>query len=192
MPTIPLLVVMSTLALASCAHLESAQTDFVPAYPDRNVVGDPIVAVFEGRIPCADGDGCDMRKVSLVLYGRDRGQVPTTYWLGQVQVGLSDDRRVHTGTWTIQVGVSGYPNGVVYTLDSTADPSLRWFWRVNDDIALVLDSTGRPKAGNAAWGYMLSRDCAPYGPRSYGVDRRTRSWVSEGSSNCASSAMPKE
>jgi hypothetical protein len=192
MPTILLLVAISTLALANCAHLESAQTDFVPAYPDRNAVGDPIVAVFEGRIPCADGDGCDMRKVSLVLYGRDRGQVPTTYWLGQVQVGLSDGRRVHTGTWTIQVGVSGYPNGVVYALDPTADPSLRWFWRVNDDIALVLDSNRRPKAGNAAWGYMLSRDCAAYGPRSYGIDQRTGSFVSESSSNCASSAMPKD
>ena len=34
-------------------------------------------------------------------------------------------------------------------------------------ILLVLDEHMNPRVGNAAWGYMLSRYDAPYGPRTY-------------------------
>lgn len=192
MPTTKWLAMISALALISCSHRVAVPTTFYPVYPERNAAGDPIVAVFEGRIPCADSDACAMRKVSLVFYARDHGRVPTTYWLDQVKVGLSNDRLVHTGPWSIRAGVQGYPDGVVYALDSAADPSLQSFWRVTDDIVLVLDPAGRPKSGNAAWGFMLSRNCARYGPRHYGVDPRTRSWVSEGSSNCTSPPIPTD
>jgi hypothetical protein len=91
-PTLFLLT-LSVLTLLSCVHRNPVQTNFVPAYPERNSVGDPIVAVFEGRIPCAV-EGCEKRKVELVLYGRDEGRVPTTYWLGQLRVGMGNDRLV--------------------------------------------------------------------------------------------------
>jgi hypothetical protein len=177
------------LALLGCAHSNPVQTTFDPAYPERNGAGDPIVAVFEGRIPCTT-QACEMRKVELVLYGRDHGQKPTTYWLGQLRVGMGNDRLVQQGAWAIRRGVRGYPDGLMYALDSSADPSLQYFWRVNDDIVLVLGPNLRPRVGNAAWGFMLSRDCAPYGPRTYPYDERAKRFVPVHESNCPSPVVP--
>ena len=128
-----------------------------------------------------------MRKVELVLYGRDAGRIPTSYWLGQVGVGMGNDRLLQQGAWSTRRGLQGYPDGMVYQLDSSADPTLQYLWRVNDEIILVLDQNLRPKVGNAAWGFTLSRDCAPYGPRTYPYDQRARRFVaSEIVSRCAS------
>jgi hypothetical protein len=100
-------------------------------------------------------------------------------------VGLGNDRLVQQGTWITLHGVQGYPDGLVYALDLNADPSLRNLWRVNDEIMLVLDANLRPRTGNAAWGFMLSRDCAPYGPRTYPYDEGARRFAPVSSSNCA-------
>jgi hypothetical protein len=162
--------------MLGCAHMEPVQTTFDPAYPERNDAGDPIVAVFQGRIPCAV-ETCEMRKIELVLYGREGGQAPTTYWLGQLRVGMGNDRLVQEGVWAIRRGVQDYPGGLVFALDSEADPTLRYLWRVNDEVALVLDSNLKPRAGNAAWGFMLTRDCEPYGPRSYAYNPRTKQFI---------------
>lgn len=162
------------LALSGCVHTNTVQTTFDPAYPERNRAGDPIVAVFEGRIPCPIR-GCDKLKVELVLYGRDSGRIPTTYWLGQVSTG--DDPLVQQGAWTTHRGLQQYPDGLVYQFDTNADANLQYLWRVNDEIVLVLDQNLRPKVGNAAWGFMLSRDCMPYGPRTYPYDTRERRFV---------------
>jgi hypothetical protein len=178
------LLTVSVLTLVGCVHPKPAQTTYDPAHPERNSAGDPIVAVFEGRIPCA-ASGCAMRKVELVLYGRDAGRIPKSYWLGQVTVGKGSDRLVQQGAWTTRRGLQEYPDGLVYQLDSSADPSLQHLWRVNADIVLVLDQNLRPKAGNAAWGFMLSRDCTPYGPRTYAYDERMKRFVTPAStSNC--------
>jgi hypothetical protein len=166
------------LLLLGCAHSNPVQTTFDPAYPERNGAGDAIVAVFDGRIPCA-APACEMRKVELVLYGRDDGRNPTTYWLGQTRVGMGNGRLVQQGTWAMRRGVQGYPDGLMYALDSSADPSLQYFWRVNDDIVLVLGPNLRPRVGNAAWGFMLSRDCA-----------RTKRFVPVYESNCPSPGLP--
>ena len=64
-----------------CVHPNAVQTTFTPAYPEHQIAGDAIMAVFEGRIPCAE-QSCEMRKVELVLYGTNAGQIQTTYWLG--------------------------------------------------------------------------------------------------------------
>ena len=172
----PAVIAFAIILLAGCDLQEPVHTTFDPAYPDRNSAGDPIVAVFAGRIPCA-GQACEMRKVELVLYGREQGTVATTYWLGQIGVGLSDDRVVGVGTWSGRRGVRNYPDALVYALEEPADPSLRYLWRVNDEILLVLDESMKPKAGNGAWGNMLSRNCAPYGPRTYPYDARARRFI---------------
>jgi hypothetical protein len=182
----PFLLALSVLTLLGCVHGSPVQTTFDRPYPERNSAGDPIVAVFDGRIPCAV-QGCEMRKVELVLYGRDAGRIPTSYWLGQVEVGMGNDRLVQQGAWSTRRGLQEYPDGLVYQLDSSADPTLQYLWRVNDEILLVLDQNLRPKVGNAAWGFMLSRDCAPYGPRTYPYDQRARRFVASAIvSNCAS------
>jgi hypothetical protein len=128
-----------------------------------------------------------MRKIELVLYGRDDGRVPTTCWLGQVGVGTGNDWLVQQGTWTDRRGVQGYPDAFVYVLDAYADPTLRYLLRVTEEVVLVLDQSMRPRAGNGAWGFMLSRDCTPYGPRTYLYDRRAKWFVAPASSgsSCA-------
>jgi hypothetical protein len=139
---------------------------FDPPYPETNADGDPILAVFEGRIPCSL-EGCEKMKVGIVFYGKSATGAPSTYWLGTVAVALGNERAVTTGTWTIGRGVQAYPDAPVYELDSAAPAELRWFWRVSDDILLPLDQDRTPKAGNSGWGTMLSRNAAPYGPRTY-------------------------
>jgi hypothetical protein len=172
---------LSLLTLLGCVGHVPVQTTFQPAYPERNSAGDPIVAVFDGRIPC-EVQGCEKRKVVLVLYGRGAGSIPTTYWLGQVTVG--NDSRVQLGAWTTRRGLQEYPNGLVYELDSNADPSLQYLWRVSDEVVLVLDQNLRPLPGDAAWGRMLSRDCTPYGPRTYPYDERTKQFLPESRTRC--------
>jgi hypothetical protein len=47
----------------------------------------------------------------------------------------------------------------------------------------------RPRAGNGAWGYMLSRDCAAYGPRSYSYDQVAGRFVTQPSSEAVCSEL---
>ena len=177
--------------LTGCVHQQPVQTTFDPPYPERNGAGEPIVATFFGRIPCVVAS-CEMRKVELVLYGREVGKVPTTYWLGQVGVGSGNDRIVEAGTWAAKRGVQGYPEGVVYALDSPNDRSLQYLWRVNDEVLLILGRDMQPTAGNAAWGNMLSRDCAPYGPKTYSYDKHARRFATRSLSqgNCVRESSP--
>ncbi|MFS8131484.1 MAG: hypothetical protein ACMG57_05940 [Candidatus Dojkabacteria bacterium] len=138
---------------------------FAPPYPEFNTNGDPILAVFEGRIPCK-ASNCEKLKVGLVLYQNKETLTPTTYWLGLIGAS-GNDRVVTQGTWTIQKGIKDYPEAVVYKLDSNTEADFQNYWRLNEDIILPLDQNLNPKVGDAAWGYMLSRYSAPYGPRTY-------------------------
>jgi hypothetical protein len=179
-------VLALTVWLAACAHSTGpTQTTFDPPYPERSPEGAPIQAVFEGRIPCLH-ESCDMRKVQLVLYGSDDGRGLTFYWLGQIAVGLGTDRLVRQGRWAAHKGMQHYPEAVTYVLDANADPSLRNWWRVSVDVVLLLDERMLPKAGNAAWGTMLSRYCGAYGPRTHAYDERKSKFLpASGDSSCA-------
>src|SRR5262245_58622085 len=135
--TVAVVAAAALVALSQRGHLRRAEVTFDPAYPERNAAGDRILAVYEGRIPRPVAD-CARLKVGLVLY-RDRKEgSPGTYWLGIVGT-QGNDRLVATGTWTIRRGVQDYPDAVVYELDADAALDLRRFWRVNDDILLLLD-----------------------------------------------------
>ncbi len=146
-------------------YFRKAPVSFDPPYPEVNTSGDPILAVFEGRIPCLVAN-CEKLKVQLVLYQNQKTKAPITYWLGLVGA-QGNDRVVTQGTWTIRNGVKGYPEAVVYELDSNTSLDFRYYWSVNENILLILDQDMNPKVGNAAWGYMLSRFTEPYGPRIY-------------------------
>lgn len=125
-----------------------------PLYPAQNANGDPILGVFEGRIPCAD---CEKTKVALVLYESATTKRPSTYWLARVGVGRTDERIVTQGAWTARRGAKDYPDAVVYELDASAPEDLRLYLRVSENVLLPLDRDMNVKAGNASWGYMLSR-----------------------------------
>lgn len=152
-------------ALYKNGYFRQATITFERPYPEVNADGDPILAVFEGRTPCAVAN-CEKLKVGLVLYQNRKTKSPTTYWLGIVGTN-GNDRVVTQGTWTARHGVREYPEAAVWELDSNTPPGLRYYWRVNEDILLPLDESMSPKAGNSAWGYMLSRFAEPYGPRTY-------------------------
>jgi hypothetical protein len=152
-------------ALFKNGYFHQAALIFEPPYPEVNADGDPILAVFEGRIPCNVAN-CEKLKVGLVLYQHRKAKSPTTYWLGIIGAS-GNDRIVTQGTWTIRHGVKEYPEAVVWELDSNTPLDLRFYWHVNENILLLLDQSMSPKVGNAAWGFMLSRFAEPYGPRRY-------------------------
>lgn len=153
-----------------CLLRASSQPRFVtfdPPYPETNATGDKILAAFAGRIPCSF-PRCDKMKVTLVIYQDRETHEPTTYWLGYIGVGDgNNERTVHQGKVILRTGVMEYADAKVYELDGHTAADLRMYWRVNDDILLPLDANRTPKIGNAAWGFMLSRDRTPYGPRTY-------------------------
>lgn len=176
MKTSLLTTMLLALTLTGCVHSDIVLKSFDPPYPKRNENGDSIFAVYEGRTPCGAED-CEKLKVELVLYRNPATQAPTTYWLGLIGVGQGNNRIVTQGNWSTTRGAQDYPEAVVYALDANTDSERRYYWRVNQDILLALDQNMRPKVGNAAWGYMLSRDATPYGPRTYRYDQRTRRFL---------------
>jgi hypothetical protein len=160
-----ILAVGLTFALFGQRSSKTLTATFDPPYPEFNAKGDPIQSVMEGRVAC-QATGCDKLKVTLVLYAKAQDRSPSSYWLGIIGTS-GNDRVVSQGAWEMRKGVEGYLEAAVYALDSDAGLGLQYFWRVNDDILLVLDERMRPRSGDSAWGYMLSRLEAPYGPRTY-------------------------
>jgi hypothetical protein len=161
---LPACIAMVSVA-TSCTSPQPQTLTFEPAYPRTDASGAPIFASFEGRIANpAPGKHSDRLKVSLVLYGAR--QSASTYWLGVVGE-QGDDRVISQGTWRISNGAAGFPEAITYQLDDKSPAALRHFWRVGEDVLLILDNQGSPRPGNSAWGMMLSRDKAPYGPRTY-------------------------
>jgi hypothetical protein len=114
-----------------------------------------------------------------------------TYWLGQLRVGAGSERDVAEGAWQPARGLHERPLALRYELDARADPSRRSMWRVSEDVMLVLDDELRPRPGNGAWGFMLSGDCAPYGPRDYSYDERAGRFAPAAlPSPCSSAGAP--
>ena len=121
-----------------------------------NSLGDPLFGVFEGRAPCGAED-CSALQIGLALYRDDVTWVPTTYRLVRVYVGKSDEQHVNEGVWRVDGEVEGYPDAVVYELVSSTPGEFESFWAINDDLLLILDEDGKPRVGDAGFGYLLSR-----------------------------------
>lgn len=169
MPQVRWTAIAACLLLAGCTHAGMREATFAPAYPEFDRQGDPILGVFGGRIPCqANSD--DQIKLTLVLYRNREARSAGSYWMGTVdlcEIRHSDTPVETQGSWQLRQGAKDYPGAIVYELDTNARSDLRRFWQINDNILLPLDDSLSPKVGNAAWGYMLSRDTAPYGPKTY-------------------------
>ncbi len=165
---IPIIIILGVVFwLFQNGYFHKAPTTFEPPYPEVNANGDTILAVFEGRVSCPVVICVGGRmKVQLTLYQNQETKAPTTYWLGLIG-SKGNDRIVTQGALTVRHGVKDYPQAVVYELDSNANRDFRYYWKVNDDILFLLDENLSPKVGDNAWGYMLGRYNAPYGPREY-------------------------
>lgn len=151
----PIVVVLLWITLSGCHYSQNAPTTPPPWYPAVNENSDPIFAVFESRLPCAD---CEKIKFALVLYRDSATKAPTTYKLARVYVARSpEDRIVVDGTWAITRGTTLDPDAVVYQLDTHAPPEFRSFWAIGRDILFILDQDLRPRVGTAGYGYALNR-----------------------------------
>ena len=95
--------------------------------------------------------------------------------MSRIRVGVSSDRQVNEGTWSIGRGTALDPEATVYRLDTGAPEGLDAYWPIGDKILFVLDEPLMPRVGDAAYGYALN---------SVPLGNRTTSRVS------ASGAMP--
>lgn len=119
---------------------------------------------FDGRTPCGD---CQLVKIRLTLYRLSDG-TPTTYRLARLYVGRGNDRYITEGEWK-SVSAGGYP--VIYQLDANSPADLASFGEraprgaggvatflpVGEDILLLLDQNLKPRVGDGAFSFTLSR-----------------------------------
>lgn len=160
-------IVVTTWVLA--ANAPAGRTVFPPWYPAANEGGDPAFVDFENHLPCEIDDSpvesCQRVKFGLVLYRDPESKEPTTYVMSRIRVGVSDDREVNEGTWSIGRGTALDPEATVYRLDTGAPEGLDVYWPIGDEILFVLDEQLMPRVGDAAYGYALNS--VPLGNRTY-------------------------
>ncbi len=148
-------------ALTGCTVQRERSTASEPWYGATNENGDPVFAVFEGRVPCVEPTlkDCEKIKVALALYRDRRTEAPTTYALARVHVASSPEgsRAVVIGTWRVTRGMPLDANAPVYELDASAPAEFRLYWRIGENILFVLDSALNPRVGTASWSYALNR-----------------------------------
>ncbi len=127
-----------------------------PWYSETDANGDPVVGVFENKLPCYE-PGCEKIKFALVFYQKPGAKYPTSYRMDRIYVAKGDDRTVNEGTLTATHGMKLYPEAVLYHLDDHVPQEFRSFWVVSPDVLFILDEAGNPRVGNAAYGYALNR-----------------------------------
>ncbi|KRE30478.1 copper resistance protein NlpE N-terminal domain-containing protein [Agromyces sp. Soil535] len=154
------IAVLAVVAWVLAANAPARQMAFPPWYPATNDSGDPAFVDFENHVPCAVDDSpaedCQRVKFSLVLYRDAESNEPTTYVMSRLRVGVSNDRQVNEGTWSIGQGTALDPEATVYQLDTGAPEGLDVYWPIGDDILFVLDEQLMPRVGDAAYGYALN------------------------------------
>lgn len=147
--------------VSSCTGLRPRPSEVEPWFPAVNDAGDPVFAVFEGRVPCSDMDplSCDKVKVALVLYQDPNSGALTTYALARVYVGDTPEGRQERteGAVAVTLGTHLDPGATVYELDSSTPLDFRLLWAIGDDLLFILDQHRQPKVGNASWSYVLNR-----------------------------------
>ncbi|MFO1349930.1 MAG: copper resistance protein NlpE N-terminal domain-containing protein [Gammaproteobacteria bacterium] len=149
------LAALILIILSGCGQFGKTPPAVEPWYPTVNENGDPVFAVFESRIPCAD---CQKIKFALALYRDPKTKAPTTYKLARVYVARSpEDRMVNEGHWMIKHGTRLNPQATVYQLDANAPSEFRWFWAIGEDILFILDQDLNPRVGTAGYGYALNK-----------------------------------
>jgi NlpE N-terminal domain len=150
--TVGILVVSICLFLVSCEK-DEAQI-FPQWYPETNANGDPVLGVFENKLPCTD---CEKIKFALALYKDAQTNLPTTYVMARVYVSKNNDRLMNSGNVSVIHGTALDSEATVYQLDSNAPGEFRLFWKMDDNLLFILDENLTPRVGNAAYGYVLNR-----------------------------------
>lgn len=150
-------VVSILVMMSGCSYFKKAPATLEPWYPAVNENGDPVLAVYEGHIPCMAIPDCNKIKVGLALYQSAQTKLPTTYLLARVVVGTGNDRITNSGTLTQTHGTALDPQVVVYQLDANAPQEFRLYWVIGRDILFMLDQNRNPRVGDTAYSYVLNR-----------------------------------
>jgi|GEM_PF-1281297 len=145
-----LILLAIVLATVSCRK-EPAPPQW---YPETNENGDPVLGVYESRIPCSD---CERLKFAIVLYGNGQTNLPVTYAMSRIYVGKSEDRVSNTGNVEIVQGTAIDTAHIVYRLTTGAPEEYRSFWKIDENLLFILDDDLSPKVGDAGYGYVLNR-----------------------------------
>jgi hypothetical protein len=125
-----------------------------PWYPETNENNDPVLGVFESRIPCGS---CERLKFALAIYKDPQTGLPTTYMMSRIYVGNNNDRVTNHGNISISLGTSLDPSHIVYRLVTGAPAEYQSFWKVDENLLFILDDSLTPKVGDAGYGYVLNK-----------------------------------
>jgi hypothetical protein len=150
----PLLWCFWASLLPGCASYQERPAVVEPWYPRVNENGDPLFAVYENRIPCAD---CERTKLALALYRHRGTNMPSTYLIARVYVGKDDDRTINQGTWNVAHGTKLDSNATVYQLDDNAPQEFRSYWVIGENLLFILDRNLNPKIGDGHHSYTLNK-----------------------------------
>lgn len=149
MPKISLLIMLVTVTAQLQAQVPPRDT----APP-----GSAILAFYEGRTACQEilpvldipgQETCAKRKMALVLYVDEVTQLPSTYSIRGLGI------RNGSGKWSIEKGIPGHPEAIVYRLDMG---SVSLFLMKGDvQVLFLLDKQKNFLVGNAQYSYTLNR-----------------------------------
>ncbi len=155
-------IILASMA-AACAGSASWR-DIYLSDPSAPPGGSIEYGIFVGRTPCGD---CQLLKMRLTLYRSSDG-APTTYRLERGFVGKGNDRYITEGEWK---SVSAGGHAVIHQLDANSPADLASygervprgagevaaFLPIGEDILLLLDKNLKPRVGDGAFSFTLSR-----------------------------------
>ena len=160
---VSLLIILLTVStvinaqLAVSGNTPSKRTSRTPVEDGPAVVG-----VFEGRTPCSQvlevlnlqaQPDCFKLKWSLTIYQDPATKQPTTFALK----GTYSNHVPRSGRWTINRGMPGNPDAVVYEL-TLAEPAATLFILQGDEnVLFLLDQNKQFLKGNKEFSYTLNR-----------------------------------
>lgn len=148
MQKILLLIILVTAAMR--VNAQAPPKDTVPP-------GTVLLANYEGRTACQEmitaldmpaNAECDKRKMALVLYVDKETKLPASYKIKGVGI------RSGKGKWSIEKGIPGHPEAIVYRLDMG---TVSMFLLKMEEVLFILDKQKNFLVGNAKYSYTLNR-----------------------------------
>ena len=144
-------------SIAGSCRKENMESNMPPWYSEINQNGDSVYGVFENKLPCFD-EVFTKIKFALAIYKNAPTNLPTTYMMARVYVAKNENGRItNTGDISISKGIPSDLTVSVYNLTSGAPDEFRHFWKINNDLLLILDNDLQPRVGDASYGYVLNR-----------------------------------
>ena len=143
--------VLLLILLSTQLHAQTPSLDTIPP-------GSTVLAFYEGRTACQEilpvldlprSEVCAKRKMALALYVDKITNLPTTYNMRGLGI------RSGTGKWSIEKGIPGHPEAIVYKLDM-GEVSM-FLMKGDEQVLFILDKQKNFLTGNTQYSYTLNR-----------------------------------